>query len=42
MSAYQIDFPDHTDPDFDELEPFEAPNGITYTWNGYGWVAECP
>ena len=41
MSAYAIDFPDSNDPNFDPDAPFEAPNGITYTWNGYGWVAEC-
>ena len=41
MSAYAIDFPDSNDPNFDPDAPFEAPNGITYSWNGYGWVAEC-
>ena len=41
MSIRTIDFPDHNDPSFDANEPFDAPNGITYTWNGYGWEVSC-
>jgi hypothetical protein len=36
-----IDFPDPTDPGFDEKVPFEAPNGQSYLWNGYGWELVC-
>ena len=36
-----IDFPDPTDPGFDETVPFEAPNGQSYLWNGYGWELVC-
>ena len=41
MAIRKIDFPDHTDPSFDPTEEFEAPNGITYSWNGYGWEVSC-
>ena len=36
-----IDFPDPTDPGFDKTVPFEAPNGQSYLWNGYGWELVC-
>lgn len=36
-----IDFPDPTDPGFDETVPFDAPNGNSYLWNGYGWELVC-
>lgn len=41
MAIRTIDFPDHTDPSFDPAQEFEAPNGITYRWNGYGWEVSC-
>ena len=41
MAIRKIDFPDHNDPSFDPTEEFEAPNGITYSWNGYGWEVGC-
>ena len=41
MSLRFINFPDHKDPNFDPNVPFEAPNGITYVWNGYAWETKC-
>ena len=33
----EIQFPDHTAPDFDPDQIFIAPNGQAYKWNGFGW-----
>lgn len=41
MSTRKLDFPDHNDPSFDSDAPFEADNGQTYVWNGYGWELVC-
>ena len=41
MSTRKLDFPDHKDPSFDPDAPFEADNGQTYVWNGYGWELVC-
>ena len=37
----KIDFPDVDDYTFDPDVPFEAPNGNSYTYNGYGWELVC-
>jgi hypothetical protein len=37
----KLDFPDVTDPNFDPDVPFEADNGINYTWNGNAWEVVC-
>ena len=40
-TPYKLNFPDVTDPNFDPDVPFEADNGITYTWNGNAWEVVC-
>ena len=37
QNVREIAFPDHTAEGFDPTVPFEAPNGTTYLWNGWGW-----
>ena len=36
-SVREIAFPDPTAEGFDPSVPFEAPNGTSYLWNGWGW-----
>ena len=36
-SVREIAFPDPTADGFDPAVPFEAPNGTSYLWNGWGW-----
>ena len=36
-SVREIAFPDPTAEGFDPKVPFEAPNGTSYLWNGWGW-----
>ena len=40
-TPYKLNFPDVTDPNFDPDVPFEADNGINYTWNGNAWEVVC-
>ena len=36
-SVREIAFPDPTAEGFDPSVPFQAPNGTSYLWNGWGW-----